>query len=186
MVGSGRVIALALFIVAAVIVVISGLWVFGSLNQANSTLQSGGAALTMGCAILIAAIIAGVGIWFMMQGRSEALQFAGVEQEKLILNMVQTQGTVQISSVALETNMPLDKVKAAIYDLVGKGLFSGYIDWRQGRLVSEDAAAITQSVIVNGKCPNCGAPLEVGGKGVITCPYCGAEIFIPKAQVGRE
>ncbi len=27
-------------------------------------------------------------------------------------------------------------------------------------------------------CPNCGGQLELGGKGIIKCPYCGAEIFL--------
>ena len=27
-------------------------------------------------------------------------------------------------------------------------------------------------------CPNCGGALELAGKGLIRCPYCGAEIFI--------
>ena len=44
-----------------------------------------------------------------------------------------------------------------------------------------DAAAINNAV-VTGKCPNCGAPQVVGGKGVIRCEYCGAEFFLPKAS----
>jgi hypothetical protein len=116
-----------------------------------------------------------------MQGRGEATQFAEVEKEKKILNMVSTQGTVQLGNVALETGMTLDQVKNALYDLVGKGLFTGYVDWKVGKLVSADAAVINQAV-VTGKCPNCGAPQVVGGKGVIRCEYCGAEFFIPKSQ----
>ena len=53
-------------------------------------------------------------------------------------------------------------------------------DWKAGKLVSSDAAAINQAV-VTGKCPNCGAPQVVAGKGVIRCEYCGAEFFLPKA-----
>jgi DNA-directed RNA polymerase subunit RPC12/RpoP len=180
MVGSGRLIGLVLIGLAVVILAGAGIFVFGQMNQSESQMQSGGAALTMGCALLVAALVAGFGVWFLMQGRSETTQFAEVEKEKRILNMVQTQGTVQLSTMALETNMPLEQVKAAIYDLVGKGLFTGYVDWKIGKLVSSDAAAITKSVVTDGKCPNCGAPLEVGGKGVIRCAYCGAEIFIPQ------
>ncbi len=182
MVGSGRVIGLALLIVAVVLVLGAGIWVFGASGQGNGVqLQSGGAALTMGCALFLAAIVAGFGIWFLMQGRSEATQFADVEKEKRILNIVATQGTVQLGNLALETNMPMDQVKGAIYDLVGKGLWTGYIDWKAGKLVSSDAAAITQAAIT-GKCPNCGAPQVVGGKGVIRCEYCGAEFFLPPSE----
>lgn len=181
MVGAGKTIGAVLIVVGVLIVAVAGLFVLGQMNQAGSRLQAGGATLTIGLAVLIAAIVAGFGAWFLMQGRSETTQFAQVEKEKRILNIVQTQGTVQLANMALETNMPLDQVKSAIYDLVGKDLWTGYIDWKAGKLVSSDAAQITQSVIVNGKCPNCGGPLEVGGKSVITCPYCGAEIFLPKS-----
>lgn len=180
MVGSGRIIGLALIGVAVVMVLAAGIWIYGASNQTGGTqLQGGGAALTMGCALLIAVAVAGFGVWFLMQGRSEASQFAQVEKEKRILNIVQTQGTVQLGNMALEMNMPMDQVKSAIYDLVGKGLFTGYVDWRVGKLVSSDAAVITTAVIT-GRCPNCGAPqVVVGGKGLIRCEYCGAEFFIP-------
>jgi hypothetical protein len=178
-VGSGRLIGLVLIGLAVVTLAGGAIFVFGAMNQQGTQMQSGGAALTMGLCLVVAVLIAGFGAWFMMQGKSEATQFAEVEKEKRILNIVQTQGTVQISSLALETNMPLEKVKAAIYDLVGKDLFTGYVDWKGGKLVSSDAAVINNAVIT-GKCPNCGAPQVVGGKGVIRCEYCGAEFFLPK------
>jgi hypothetical protein len=183
MVGSGRIIGLAMIAIGIIIVVATGIWVFGASNASNGVqLNTGGAALTIGCALLVGAIVAIFGVWFLMQGRSETAQFAEVEKEKRILNIVATQGTVQLANLSLETNMPLDQVKAAIYDLVGKGLFTGYVDWRGGKLVSADAAVINQAVIT-GKCPNCGAPQVVGGKGVIRCEYCGTEFFIPKSAV---
>src|SRR6476659_9933648 len=183
MVGSGRIIGLALIAVGVIIVIATGIWVFGASNASNGVqLNTGGAALTIGCALLVGAIVAIFGVWFLMQGRSETTQFAEVEKEKRILNIINTQGTVQLANLSLETNMPVDQVKSAIYDLVGKGLFTGYVDWKSGKLVSADAAVINQAVIT-GKCPNCGAPQVVGGKGVIRCEYCGAEFFIPKSAV---
>ena len=175
MVGSGRIIGLIVIGVAVAGFGAVAIWALG-----NESMESGGRTLTLGCGFIFAALLAGVGVWFLMQGRSETTQFAEVEKQKRILNMVATQGTVQISTVALELNMPLDQVKAAIYDLVGKGLFTGYVDWKGGKLVSSDAALINQAV-ATGKCANCGAPQVVGGKGVIRCDYCGAEYFLPKA-----
>lgn len=179
MVGSGRLIGLICIVFAVAIVVVSAMWAFANVGEGK--IQGTGALFCMGPAILAALLVAGFGAWFLMQGKSEASQFADVEKEKRILNIVQTQGTVQIANLAIETNMPLDKVKAAIYDLVGKGLFTGYVDWKAGKLVSSDAAVINNAV-VTGKCPNCGAPQVVGGKGVIRCEYCGAELFLPKAS----
>jgi ribosomal protein S27E len=39
---------------------------------------------------------------------------------------------------------------------------------------------LIDDAVVSGKCPNCGAPQVVAGKGVIRCDYCGAEFFLPK------
>ena len=58
--------------------------------------------------------------------------------------------------------------------LVGRGLFSGYVDWNKGVLYSVEASQLQGRQT----CPNCGAPLELAGKGLIKCPYCGAEIFL--------
>ena len=66
-----------------------------------------------------------------------------------------------------------DKVKEYVYDLVEKKLFTGYIDWNDGELISIDAAKIETN-----KCPRCGGELELAGKGVVECPYCGTEIFL--------
>jgi len=176
MVGSGRIIGLVL-IGLGVIVAVLGVLYWTSNQQTDSSAKT----LGIGICVVPAAILAAAGIWFTMQGRSETAQFAEVEKEKRVLNIIATQGTVQLSGVALETNMTMDQVKAAIYDLVGKGLFTGYVDWKAGKLVSADAAVINQAVIT-GKCPNCGAPQVVGGKGVIRCDYCGAEFFIPPSQ----
>jgi len=172
MVGSGRLIGI---IVIALAVAGFGAVVLWALN--NPSMQSGGATLTIGGCFVFAVLLAGVGVWFLTQGRTETAQFAEVEKQKRILNMVQTQGTVSLANVSLDMNMPMDQVKAAIYDLVGKGLFTGYVDWKGGKLVSSDAASLKQAQ-VDGKCPNCGAQLGVGGKGMIRCDYCGAEIFL--------
>jgi len=185
MVGSGRLIGLILIAFAVACVAVAALWAFGTSSQQGATLQTGGALLTVGLAVVVALVIAGFGVWFLMQGRTESTQFVQVEKEKRILNIVQTQGTVELPSMAIEMNMPLDQVKAAIYDLVGKGLFTGYVDWRAGKLVSSDAAVIQQAVIT-GKCPNCGAPQVVAGKGVIRCDYCGTEFFIPQGQLQNQ
>ena len=63
---------------------------------------------------------------------------------------------------------------ADLYDLVGLGLFTGYVDWRKGVLHSVEAAQLQGRQT----CPNCGGELELAGKGLIRCPYCGAEIFL--------
>ena len=45
--------------------------------------------------------------------------------------------------------------------------------WDEGTLYSRDAAQLHGH-----KCPSCGGAVELAGKGVVRCPYCGAEIFL--------
>ena len=117
--------------------------------------------------------LVGVGGFLFVKGRQEAAAFAEVEKEKRVLNMVLTQGQVRVAEAALELNATRDQVKEWIYDLVGKGLFTGYINWDEGVLYSKQASELETN-----KCPNCGGQLELAGKGVVGCPYCGTEIFL--------
>ena len=66
-----------------------------------------------------------------------------------------------------------DEVRADIYKLVGLGLFTGYVNWKDGVLYSVEASNLT----VN-RCPNCGGEHAFAVKGVITCQYCGSDIFL--------
>jgi len=123
--------------------------------------------------VVVVLPLVGVGGFVFVKGRQEAAVFAEVEKEKKVLNMVLTQGQVRVAEVALELNASRDQVKEWIYDLVGKGLFTGYINWDEGILYSKQASELGTN-----KCPNCGGQLELTGKGVVGCPYCGTEIFL--------
>ncbi len=89
------------------------------------------------------------------------------------MSMVSAQGQVAVVDAALELNVSRDQLKDLIYDLVGKELFTGYINWNDGILYARDAATMQST-----KCPNCGGVREVAGKGVVRCPYCGSELFV--------
>jgi ribosomal protein S27AE len=65
-------------------------------------------------------------------------------------------------------------VQQSLIELVGRGLFSGYVDWKRGMLYSVEASRLQGQQT----CPNCGGQLQLAGKGIIKCPYCGAEIFL--------
>ncbi len=87
--------------------------------------------------------------------------------------MVMTRGQVNIPEATLELKSTRDETRQLIYDLIGKQLFSGYVDWDGGVLYSSDAAKLKEG----GKCPKCGGELKLAGKGLIQCPYCRTEIF---------
>jgi hypothetical protein len=119
-------------------------------------------------------LLAGAGGLLFWRGGKETAEIALVEKQKKVLNMVKTQGQVDIREVALELGASLDDVRNMIHDLVGKELFHGYIHWDDGTLYSQEASAMQGRKT----CPNCGGEQEFVGRGVIQCRHCGAQIFL--------
>ncbi len=169
--GTGKTTGIILVMIGVLISLVAALF-FGS-GYASGRMPS---AMILGFGLVFIVVVlplVGAGGFLFVKGRQEAATFAEVEKEKRVLNMVLTQGQVRVSEVALELNATRDQVKEWIYDLVGKGLFTGYINWDEGILYSKQASELGTN-----KCPNCGGQLELAGKGVVSCPYCGTEIFL--------
>ncbi len=175
MVGQGRTVGLVLVIIALVIGLAAGAYLLSGM--AEGRLRFSGLLLGLFLILLIVLPLFGGGAYLLVRGRSEARQYAQVQQEKRVLNIVRTQGQVDIGSIAVEMNVPRDQVRSYVYDLVGKDLFTGYIDWNEGILYAREASEM-QSL----KCPNCGGVREFVGKGIVKCPYCGAELFLPSTE----
>lgn len=171
MVGQGRTVGIIMIAVGTIIGVAIGLWLLAGLTE--GTLRASGFALGFVGILVLALPLFGVGAFLFVRGQAEAREFAEVEKERQILNMVQTQGKLRVADVALEMNLTRDQVKNYIYDLVGKGLFTGYINWDDGVLYARQASEMRTN-----KCPNCGATRELVGKGIVRCEYCGSELFL--------
>ncbi len=170
-VGQGRTVGLIFILVAMVIVLAAGLYLFSGL--AEHRLTASGFMLGLLLVLILALPLMGAGIFLRVRGRGEEQQFAQAAQEKKLLNIVRTHGKADIADVALEMNLTRDQIKEYIYDLVGKGLFTGYINWNDGVLYAREAAEMRTN-----KCPNCGGIRELVGKGIVKCPYCGSELFL--------
>ena len=171
MIGQGKTVALILIIVALIIFVAGTLFLFSGM--AEGRLRSSGFLLGVVLVLMLTLPLLGAGILLLGRARSEARQFAEAEKEKQILNIVRTQGQVNVAEVAIEMDLARDQVRAYIYDLVGKGLFTGYINWDEGILYAREATEMRST-----KCPNCGGVREVVGKGIVKCPYCGSDLFL--------
>lgn len=169
--GNSKLVGIIMMVAGAVIAVLVFAWLGAGIAQ--DELSTAGAILgvTLGFIIILPLILGG--LYVFLRGRKEEAALADIRKERRILEMVQTQGKVNISDVVLELESSRDEVKAWIYDLVGKGLFSGYINWKDGVLYSREA-----SLLKTDKCPNCGGQIELAGKGVSECPFCGTEIYL--------
>ena len=169
--GQGKTIGLILVFVGLLLGLIMTVWLGTSL--ASGALQAGGFVLGLALlAILVLPVIV-VGIVLWARGRAEGRDLARVAQERRLLNMVMARGQLPVADAAIELSVPRDQVREWIYDLVGKQLFTGYINWNDGILYARDAAVMRST-----KCPNCGGEREVVGKGIVRCPYCGSELFL--------
>jgi hypothetical protein len=124
-----------------------------------------------------------VGIYLLMSSRGEIKAESKADKERAILNSVMTRGRVSVADLAIEGDLTRDQVRDYIYDLIGKDLFRGYVNWDRGELVSAEAARIK-----DGSCPNCGGQLQLAGKGLVRCPYCGTETYLspPPPEAATE
>lgn len=168
--GGGRIVGLIIIAIAAL------LFLGWSATVIASGADGGGIVLGIFVALLVCAPLAGIGLYLQRQGSHEDSQFAQVEKEKKLLNMVLTQGQVSISEIVVALQQPTDEVEEMIRNLVGKQLFSGAINWDKGVLYSVESQKLTDGK----KCPNCGGEVAFAGKGLIECPWCGSEVFLTK------
>lgn len=169
----GKTVGLILTAAGVVLAIALGLWLYFGFSEGK--LEASGAAFggALFAGVLILPLV-GAGLFLFKKGSDEERDLVRVREQRKLLDMVKTRGQVAVADLVLELNATTDKVRNDIYDLVGRGLFSGYVDWDKGVLYSVDASALKGQ----SNCPNCGGQLELAGKGVIKCPYCGSEIFL--------
>lgn len=141
----------------------------------EGSLTSGAAMLgiTLGLLVLSLPQI-GFGIFLLTRGQQEAVTAAQAGKQRELLGIVKTRGSVPVSDLALELQVSRDEVQDMIHQLVGMGLYSGYINWEKGVLYSAEASQLRGL----SRCANCNGQLTLAGKGVVQCPYCGTEYFL--------
>lgn len=168
----GIVLAAAGVLIAVLVVA----WLAAGVSDEGSDLELSGALLggifCMGALVLP---LVGGGLLIFTRARREEAAMANVERQRKLLGAIETAGETTIADLALETGGTRETVREDLYDLVSKGLFSGYVDWDRGRLFARQSSEMR----AGGTCPNCGGPQSLAGKGLIRCQFCGAEIFLP-------
>ena len=169
---SGQLIG-AILVIVGIFICLGGSAVSFFSTREVETGATGGFVLGTVLSIFIAVPFVGAGIYLTMRGRAEEAELVVVAQQRKILDMVKTRGQVRISDLVFDLKSNSDQVRDDVYKLVGMGLFTGYVNWTEGVLYSREA-----SQLAGNKCPNCGGEQEFAGKGVITCRYCGTDVFL--------
>lgn len=154
------------------VAVLGGL--FLAVQVSSEALSGGGAVLGAFLVFAIIAPIIGFGIYMYVKGGQEAEEESIMQKQRQLLDIVRSRGQVSVNDLALELNTKVEAVQSMVHQLVGLQVFSGYINWDKGVLYSSDASRLTELK----NCENCGAPIELAGKGVIVCNFCGTEYFL--------
>ena len=98
----------------------------------------------------------GFGAFFLWKGDQEADDSDRAKKQRDLLNIVKTQGQVDIGDLVIEMGSSTEEVKGLLQDLVGMGLFSGYVNWDEGMLYSQQATKLRELH----SCANCDGELE--------------------------
>jgi hypothetical protein len=165
-----RLAGIVLIVVGIAVGAIAAAWLFS-----NDDLTGPARILGLGLALIVlVAPMVGAGIYLAAFGGKQARQDVEASQQRRLLNIVQTRGQVKLDEVVVEMQVPRERVRDLLYSLVGLGVFSGYINWDKGVLYSSEASQLREL----SKCPNCGGEIELSGKGVARCRFCGTEFFL--------
>jgi hypothetical protein len=165
-----------------IILIIGGLVVGGiivalmTVYRNEGSLTSGAATLgiVLGFLVLVLPQL-GFGAYLLLRGRQEAVVAESAGKQRQMLGMIKARGQVNIADLAIDLRTNRDEVQRMIYELVNMGLYSGYINWSEGTLYSSEASELRTL----DRCKQCNGQLELAGKGVIRCPFCGTEYFLP-------
>lgn len=166
---SNRLIGILLIVFGAILGVVAAVWLF-----TNEGLEGPARILGLALVLVVVVPLVGGGIYLIAFGGREAARQQVASQQRKLLNIVQTRGQVRVDDVAVELQVPRDEVREMVYALVGLGVFSGYIKWDEGILYSSEASQLRELK----QCPNCGGAIELSGKGMATCRFCGTEFFL--------
>ncbi|MDZ4767782.1 MAG: hypothetical protein SGJ24_01520 [Chloroflexota bacterium] len=167
-----RLIGIILGVVGLMVALIAGLWL--ATQVSSDSLSSGGAILGAAFAFIPVALLMGAGVYFYNRGGTEAVEESMMQKQRRILDIVKSRGKVGVPELAVEMQVSADSVKEMLHQLVGLQVFSGYINWDEGMLYSEEASNLRDL----DQCKNCGGEITLAGRGVVVCKFCGTEYFL--------
>ncbi len=129
---------------------------------------------------LFPGLVGGV-VYLWSRARVKALEQQHRDQRERLLGMVRAHAQLPFQEILRTLGMNRQEALSLLYELIGEGKFSGYVDWSTETLYTYPAVETEYT-----HCPNCGAPLEAVGYGVVKCPYCGATLFLAEKKASQD
>lgn len=169
---NSRLIGIILIVSGAVVTILAGGWIASQIS--SEALTIGGALIGAVVAFIPVALLFGFGIYLYIQGGRETERESVMLNQRRLLDIVRSRGQIKIHDLAIEMGVPVDSVQNMVHDLVGLQVFSGYVNWNDGTLYSAEASQLRDLQ----QCKNCGGEIQLAGKGVVTCRFCGTEYFL--------
>lgn len=169
---SSRLIGIVLTVIGVGVALLAGLWLATQVGSGG--LEAGGAVLGAGLAFIPVALLLGSGVYLFVRGGAEAKEESLMQKQRQLLDILKSRGEVGVTEMALEMNVSVDAVKDMVHQLVGLQVFSGYVNWQDGKLYSAEASSLREL----DRCKNCGGEITLAGKGVVVCRFCGTEYFL--------
>ena len=171
---SFRTIGIALLVLAFVWFGTMAAFVFTGLS-AGKLEGLGPVILGLGFFGLMPALLFGtLGAIYLRQHRLESGKQREANLQEEILQRVMTRGSLKFDELAQELKVTPQAIEEAIYNVVGMQLFTGYVNWPGREIIAMEAEQISGD-----KCPNCGGAIELAGKSMARCKYCGTQVFLP-------
>ena len=147
----------------------------GSIYLREGSLTAGAATLGIAIGVIVLALPQiGFGIFLWVKGNQTESDLSQINDQRQLLSIIKTQGQVNLDDLVIEMQSTKADVKDMLHHLVGMGLYSGYINWDEGVLYSEEANQLRKM----GRCAHCNGELQLAGKGISQCSYCGTEYFL--------
>jgi hypothetical protein len=169
----GRTLGIILLIGGTLVALILGVLMLTYSREGSLTAGAAVLGFTLGFLVLVLPQW-GIGAYLLWKGGQEAEVAKTAEKQRELLDIIKAHGQIDIGDVAIQMQVSRDEVHDMLHQLVGMGLYSGYINWDEGTLYSKEASQIRELK----NCYHCGGQVEFAGKGVLRCPYCGTEYFL--------
>jgi hypothetical protein len=163
-----------ILIIGGTLVGIIIVWL-GSVYLREGSLTVG--AVTLGIALGLMVLVLpqlGFGIYLWVKGSQTETALTHINDQRRLLSIIKTQGQINLDDLVVEMQSTKANVKEMIYHLVSMGLYSGYINWDEGVLYSQEANQLRTM----GYCAHCNGELKLAGKGISQCPFCSTEYFL--------